>query len=767
MSLDLASILNPEQFRAASTTEGPLLILAGAGSGKTRVLVHRIAHILERGLAKPYQILAVTFTNKAAGEMRARLTELIGPQIEEAWIGTFHAMSARILRYEGHRLGYNASFSIYDVDDSRRLMKRIMEELGIDGASRGSNLSQVASEIDKAKNAGITARAFDNMRDDFETPAKRAARRVYPRYQAALMRSNAMDFGDLLMLAVQLLAHHPEAKRRFAGRFKYVMVDEFQDTNAVQYKLLKLLVSEHNNLAVVGDDDQAIYRWRGADVANILNFKQAFPSAVVVKLEENYRSSANILEAANTVIRKNTKRHPKTLRTSAEPGIPVRLAMVNRSEEEASLVAQLIAVKISEGAEPTDFAILYRQNAQSRLFEETLKRARVPYKLVGGTSFYDRMEVKDILAYLKVTANPASSQDFERIINTPTRGIGKKTIERLRAFGAKRGLEGALLLTATDQEFAAAGLKSALKKLRVVDKLLQEFRDLASFERATEIARRIIEKTRYLEHLQRTEPASAEDRAANVEELVSSIAEFEANYEARNTTQAQRSPLSAFLEEAALTTSTDESSGPGAISLMTMHAAKGLEFPVVFMVGMEEQTFPSTRAIDGEPEAMEEERRLCYVGMTRAESELVLTVARYRRIYGREEVRRPSRFLGELPDHVVDTLSMDPPRPRYQRAQRAAGPPAVSRGGDSIVYDGDPMPDMDFVPTDMELPQTAPSPSSSDSGGFRPGLRVRHNTFGVGTVESSDGNGPRARLTIHFPDYGLKKVVARFVEALD
>jgi DNA helicase-2/ATP-dependent DNA helicase PcrA len=755
-ALDLRALLNPEQYRAATVVDGPLLILAGAGSGKTRVLVHRIAHLVQTGHAQPWQVFAVTFTNKAAQEMRQRLTQLLGPSVRDAWIGTFHALCARLLRLEGTRLGFTSGFTIYDADDSRRLVKSMLDEVGHEGASRSAIVHAVAGEIERAKNAIMSPEAFANAESPRDTPHRRAARRVYPRYQAALARANSMDFGDLLMWAVVLLRDHAEVRERFSSRFRFVMVDEFQDTNHVQYELLKQLVASHRNLAVVGDDDQAIYRWRGADVNNILGFQTAYPDATVVKLETNYRSTANILSAANAVIAQNERRHPKQLRTDAGEGAPVGLAIVSRSEEEAALVVR--AIRDAERSY-RDFAVLYRSNAQSRLFEEAFMRADIPYTLVGGTGFYARLEVKDILAYLRVTANPASRADFLRVVNTPTRGIGAKTVERLQAAGAARGLEGTELLELPPDELRSAGISNAaVKKLQALGALFAGWRDLAEEAPAVEVATRIIEDIRYLEHLEKSDPTTAEDRAANVSELVNSIAEFEDQLDEAEDGEGlglagARTPLQAFLDGAALVSPDDARDDTDRVLLMTLHSAKGLEFPVVFMVGMEERTFPSQRAVDDlDPEALEEERRLCYVGMTRAEEQLVLTAAHLRRMYGREEVRLPSRFLGELPDGLVRSLpGTEAWVPAFATEHRG--------GGERIEYDASFGSEPD--------PYVAPQPTvRGGSGALAAGDRVYHNTFGSGVVVESDGGGADARLTIDFPDTGLKRVVARFVKPI-
>jgi DNA helicase-2/ATP-dependent DNA helicase PcrA len=759
----LQRLLNPEQYEAAVTTEGPLLILAGAGSGKTRVLVHRTAYLLDSRRAEPWQIFMVTFTNKAAGEMRERLEKLYGPEIRSAWIGTFHALSARILRLEGYRLGFGQSFSIYDADDSRRLIKKTMDAMNIDSSSRGIPLGSVVHEIDRAKNAGLGPKQFAEQAQAFDTPIQKISRAVYQKYQASLRRANAMDFGDLLLLAVELLKHHPEARHRFQRRFRYVMVDEFQDTNHVQFELLQLLSAEHGNLAVVGDDDQAIYRWRGADVKHILGFGGTYPNAKVVKLERNYRSTGNILAAANAVIRKNKQRHDKALKTEAESGPPLGLALVNRSEEEALLVARAIGARLRKGLKPEAFAILYRQNAQSRLFEDTLRRERIPFVVIGGTSFYERAEVKDVLAYLRLLANPASVADFDRIANVPPRGLGDKSLAKLREAAEAEGLEGAAQLSVSQERLQAAGLSDgAIKKLRSLGRLLSELSEAAETESATEVARKIIERTEYLKYLSENDPATADDRIANVEELVTSIAELEeqaakepVDDELGLGLAGARTPLQAFLDQAALVSPDDQAERGAAVSMLTLHSAKGLEFDVVFMVGMEEQTFPSKRAVDSEegPEAMEEERRLCYVGMTRARKELLLTGARLRRIYGKEEVRWPSRFLGELPDGRVANLTVGDGRP----SAPATLPSSPRGGGVRVEYDDDLPPKPGWSPM-------APARTQLSDGEFGVGARVAHNTFGVGVVESADGQGPNARLTIRFPA-GTKTVVARFVKS--
>ena len=766
----LAQLLNPPQLEAAVTTEGPLLVLAGAGSGKTRVLVHRVAHLIESGLAYPREILCVTFTNKAAGEMRARLDKLIGRGASDAWIGTFHSVCGRILRRDGHLLGYKSSFSIYDTDDQKRVVKRVMQALNLETDGRGISLNAVMTEIDRAKNHGLLPKDFAAQNKGFVFPAEMAARRVYPRYQDELRKMNAMDFGDLLLLALELLKHHPEARERLKRRFRYVLVDEFQDTNRVQFEILKLIVEDHHNLAVVGDDDQAIYRWRGAEVGNILGFPTLYPEATVVKLEQNYRSTGNILAAANAIIEKNKQRHHKTLFTTVPAGLPIGVGMVPHGDDEAFLVAETIAARVRNGDDPADFAILYRQNAQSRSFEEALRRARVSYTIIGGMGFYERREVRDLLAYLRLIANPSSTEDLERILNVPPRKIGDTTLEKLRAAAEKAGVSGLAALELPTAALEAEGLKG--KTLERIQEFAQMIRGLvveSETASATEIAQQVIQETKYLAYLADSDPASAEDRVANVEELVSSVASHEASYqEGRGAEDADgfgiagaRTPLAAFLDEASLVTTNDAPSGQSSVTLLTIHAAKGLEFKVVYLVGMEELTFPGRRAVEGEAADMEEERRLCYVAVTRAMRELNLLAARYRRIYGTEEVRRPSRFLGDLPDAIVASFGRaESAKPSVQKTTAYA-----SRRPD-VRYDAE---EVDHAPPQRGSPRAeleAPV-RSIDSAEFSAGSRVFHNSFGLGVVEAISGEGQKAHLTIRFPTAGVRQVVARFVRAAE
>ena len=763
---DLRTELNPEQYLAATTIDGPLLVLAGAGSGKTRVLVFRIAHILAQGKAKPWQILAVTFTNKAAKEMRHRLETLVGPMVHQAWIGTFHSLSARMLRIEGHRLGYNPNFTIYDADDSKRLLKSIMTDMEIETSGHAVNADRVGHAIEQAKNAGQNPKAFAESVSQFDPPAKRIAKAVYFRYQQTLRQANAMDFGDLVRLATELLKHHPEAFERFGRRFRYIMVDEFQDTNKIQYDFLKALTREHHNLMVVGDDDQSIYRWRGAEVAHILGFGKEHPDAEVIRLEQNYRSSGHILLAANAVIARNRQRHPKTLFTEAPDGAKVGLAILSDGQAEAQLVASEIRKRIHDGREPHEHAILFRMNAQSRLFEEALRRARLPYRLVGGTGFFERKEVKDILAYMRLLVNPSSRQDFARVVNTPTRGIGAKSLERLRASSDTQ--EGLDMLQVSDDILGQTGLrKAAITKLRSFARLMSELRELAQNASAVEVVQELIKRIEYEMYLEKSDPTTSDDRMANIAELVTSIAEHESrtftevlipsegNADEQNIhtgglgLTGAKTPLEAYLDEAALAAGERTSGDQDGVQLLTLHAAKGLEFPVVFLVGVEEKTFPSARAVESdEPGAIEEERRLCYVGMTRAMEELHITLARRRVIFGRTELRTASRFVGELPDKAVRALGV----PSSRQNSTWDDEDELFDDSDEAEF-GDPNPFEDFDDTSF----------SGASGSPRAGDRAHHNTFGPGRVLSVSGSGGKARLQIEFEDGSTRTVIAKYL----
>ncbi len=643
------SHLNPEQHMAVTTTEGPLLVLAGAGSGKTKVIVHRIAYIAEQGRAHPSQILALTFTNKAAAEMKTRLGDMLGEEARSVWMGTFHSIGLKLMRPWLDLIGFSAPVSIYNEEAGEKMVKRCLADAypNKDTASA----KDVLGEISRAKDRGVTPAVLAQLEPFRFSSAAKYAVSVYDHYQSALQRANAVDFGDILLFTKRLLRDYPGVRAQIAGRFRYVLVDEFQDTNTVQMEILSLLTATHRNLCVVGDDQQGIYRFRGAEPRNILDFGRHFPDARTIKLERNYRSTSNILAAANGVIRRNRTGIPKTLRTTAPAGDPIRLSYVADSETEAQHVADTIRRHVEAGGRPDDAAVLYRQNAQSRSLEIALRRADLPYVLIGGTAFFERKEVKDILAYLRLVVNPSSEDDLVRVLGAPPRGVGDTTIDRLRALGQQHAKPGVRVLELDDEALIGADVaRRQITALRALADLLGKLRELASRASAAQVARVLIEKIGYVEYLRRSEPQTAQDREANVSELVTALGEVDASA----APDPERSPLDLALESIALSSASDDGGEAGKVSLMTIHGSKGLEFPLVFLVGCEEGTFPHSRAIEGDAEDMEEERRLCYVALTRARTQLHLYCAMERRIYGTTQVRAPSRFLGEIPASLVE-----------------------------------------------------------------------------------------------------------------
>jgi DNA helicase-2/ATP-dependent DNA helicase PcrA len=760
------ALLNPAQSDAVAHTVGPLLILAGAGSGKTRVITYRIAELLRRGV-KPWRILAVTFTNKAAGEMRHRITQLVGEEARDVWIGTFHAISARLLRQHADRVGLRRDFTIFDDGDQKTLVSRVLKDLDI--ADRFASPRAVLSAIDQAKNRGITAEMYRG-RDYFTD----LVARVYPVYQERLRASNAVDFGDLLLLALELAR---DGVAKLADKFDHVLVDEFQDTNRVQYDLVSRLASKWNNLCVVGDDDQSIYRWRGADLRNILDFERDHPGAKVVKLEQNYRSTQVILDAANAVIARNLHRKQKRLFTEAEGGEPILYYTADDERREAEFIVRAIRkLEIDEGRSFEDFAIFYRTHAQSRVLEEALRAADLPYTVVGGTRFYDRAEVKDVLAYLRVIANPADEVSLERIINKPARGIGESTYEKIvkRARDEGRSVWEAMERVAQPDDGTLA--TGARKKLAAFVALMDELRDMAASPEASlaELAETMLERTGYLERLAAEGTRESEDRRENLMELTGSMRDFEEaiRRELGPDGQSAISPLQAYLERVSLVAPADDA-GRG-VSMMTVHAAKGLEFPVVFVTGLEDGVFPSLR--DGEdPDVLEEERRLAYVAITRARERLFLTNAERRHLYGQEaRVFGESRFIRDIPEHLIAR-----PGPPRRRSTPGALPPSLERPRAAArpSYDDDAAPvvrgfgrpEVRRVQRDEGVTVEYDADveyAEAEESGFRLGQRVRHPMFGEGEVRGVTGVGRDVKLTVYFPQIGPKTIVARFVEVL-
>ena len=919
----LAKLLNPPQLEAVRHGEGPLLILAGAGSGKTRVLTHRIAHLLHERLARAGEIMAVTFTNKAAGELKERVEKLVGPEAERLWVATFHAAGARILRREAVALKLTRSFAIYDDGDQLAEAKRATTDLGMDVGTAKQHLGR----IDRWKNAGLLPGEIQVA--DYDVPGKTALK-VYARYQAGLQASNAVDFGDLIVRVIELFKLRPDIASYYSGRFRFILVDEFQDTNPAQYQMLRLLSATHGNLCVVGDDDQSIYRWRGAEVENILDFAKHFPGTRVVKLEQNYRSSGRILGAAHAIIARNERRAEKKLWTAASDGDKVRVLVAEDERDEANRIAGELYSENARGTSYDEMAVFYRANAQSRAIEDALRARRVPYRVVRGRSFYDRAEVKDIAAYLRLCVNPRSDGDLLRVINTPPRGIGDTSVEALRRSAARQGLSLWEALTSMERDLELAS--NARTKLSPFRALIEKLRAAVAEDGAAAPAiERVMEDTGYADRL-RVEGEEGEDRLDNLHELVGAARDFDASWaEARalslsapeepqrregtkvvgdakpqdpaaaggtreepaptpnSLTQtraqylkamaAQRqteliprepqssaddagarrgasglesfasaagrgpapgalgssegardehvgdrpsplaalaaaapdldgddregladTPLLGFLEQLALVGDADAEGGADRVALMTLHAAKGLEFDAVWLTGCEERVFPSSRALgmtgpmasgEEDPDELAEERRLCYVGMTRARKKLTLTLARCRSLYGELRFNPPSRFVRELPPSLaagLEALSAAEPRrmgavdPRrgglgqdrgdiiydtdYDQRPKEASPGFGHRSGSGLSA----MPVRNKARFESRLEPLArppPRPLPPGAEGLAPGRRVRHPSFGVGTIEEVDGLGQNLKLTVRFPPgVGLKRVLARFVEPI-
>ncbi len=721
MGLKLLEDLNAVQREAVTKTEGPLLIFAGAGSGKTRVLTYRIAYlILEKGIA-PERILGVTFTNKAAGEMKERMDRLLGGTSQGVWMSTFHSACTRILRKYVDRLGFNRNFVIYDGGDQEQAIKVCMRELEIDQLA--FHPKAIRAEIDRAKNHGISQEEFTPA--PFNVLQKRVAL-VYEAYQEMLRGNNALDFGDLLLLVVKLFREFPEILKHYQDRLLYVLVDEFQDTNFIQYRFIQDLVRKHGNICVVGDDDQSIYRWRGAEITNILNFEKDFPGTTVIKLEQNYRSTKRILEAAWQVVRRNRERREKVLWTENTEGEPIIYFTGKDEQEEAGFIVR----EIHDHPERrySDFAAFYRTNAQSRAIEEELVKVRIPYTVVAGLRFYERKEVKDIIAYLRAIANPADDISLKRIIQSPPRGIGPKTLQRMEGWAKEREIT----LYGAFRE-AGGGISDAMRNRvgEFID-LMESLREAAKATGPQDLILLVLGRTGYLDWLNRELTAEAVSRKENVEELVNVVAQYEQDPANEDKT------LAGFLDRVSLISDVDDyDDKSNRVSLMTLHCAKGLEFPIVFLVGMEDGLFPHHRR--GEvAEDLEEERRLCYVGMTRAKEKLYLTNAERRRVFGSERYNYPSRFIEEIPQDLLT---------------RRAGDGAMTFQGDKGM-DGTRY--LDY--SDSQIGEVSAELGESHGGDLEPGAWVRHPKFGPGVVKSREGRGEDLKVWVYFPSVGTKKL---------
>ena len=791
--------LNPRQQEAVFHTEGPLLVLAGAGSGKTRVLTHRIAYLIEEKGVNPWNILAITFTNKAAGEMRERVDDIVGFGAESIWVSTFHSTCVRILRRHIENLGYTTSFTIYDGDDQRTLMKQILKTMDLDPKQFKDRA--LLSAISSAKDELVTPEEFMlNAGGDFR---QKKVAEVYKEYQKQLKKNNALDFDDLIVKTVELFKNCPDVLEYYQERFKYIMVDEYQDTNMAQFKLVDLLASKYRNLCVVGDDDQSIYKFRGANIENILSFEKAFPGAHVIKLEQNYRSTKNILEAANQVIRNNRGRKDKTLWTDNEEGTLVKLRRFDTAYDEAEAIVQDI---MASGRPYADCAVLYRTNAQSRLLEEKCILHSVPYRLVGGVNFYQRKEIKDILCYLKTIANGQDDLAVNRIVNVPKRGIGATTMGRMTAFASEQGMS---LFDALLRVRAVPGVGKAAEKIERFTEQIMDFRDRLEESSIKEIIEAILEETGYRTELENEGEVESQTRLENIEELINKAVSYSDTEEYPT--------LDGFLEEVALVADVDSvDDSENRVVLMTLHSAKGLEFPQVYLSGMEDGLFPSYMSImSDDKDALEEERRLCYVGITRAREKLTLTMARQRMINGETQYAKPSRFVEEIPPELLEEEG--------GRSRFAAGGRFSSDGssGDDLVFSSDD----GFDDSDLPWGKSFGGGSSGGFGGsasgsfgggasrgfggsssrgfgggsssgfgsktnayatgqpfktpafgkaftvekpesleYQAGDRVRHIKFGVGTVVDIADGGKDFEVTVDFDKAGRKKMFASFAK---
>lgn len=742
--------LNKPQKEAVFHTEGPLLILAGAGSGKTRVLTHRIAYLIEEKGVNPWNILAITFTNKAAEEMRQRVDSLVGIGAESIWVSTFHSMCVRILRRYIDRLGYDNRFTIYDTDDQKTLMKEVCRKTDID--TKRFKERMLLSVISSAKNEMILPEEFElNAGGDF---VQLKIAKVYKEYEAQMRANNALDFDDLLVKTVQLLETQPDVRENYQERFRYIMVDEYQDTNTVQFRLVSLLAGKYRNLCVVGDDDQSIYKFRGANIRNILDFEKEFSDAKVIKLEQNYRSVGNVLEVANSVIRNNKGRKEKTLWTDNEKGEKIRLRQFDTAYDEAQFIAEDIKDETAQGANYSDHAVLYRTNAQSRLLEEKFVAMNIPYKIVGGINFYSRREIKDVLSYLKTIDNGKDDLAVRRIINVPKRGIGLTTINRIQESAAARGIGFYDALSAPD---LIPGIGRSASKLDSFAALIEYFKGRSEESGVTDLLTEVIEKIGYTESLEADDPEELEARVQNIDELVSKAAVYEESCSDRG----ERPTLSGFLEEVALVADIDSvAEDRDYVILMTLHSAKGLEFPHVYLAGMEDGLFPSYMSISGDdPEELEEERRLCYVGVTRAEEKLTLTCARMRLVRGERQYNSMSRFIKEMPSALIDTgkreggfsqnVSLGEKRTYssevsgYKRSAYAQKPAfaAIQKGSGLMA-------------------------KKSEGLSYGVGDRVRHVKFGDGTVTEIKEGGRDYEVTVQFDTAGVRKMFALFAKLI-
>lgn len=752
--MDIFSGLNPAQKKAVAHTEGPLLIMAGAGSGKTKVLTCRIANLLAQGVA-PYSILAITFTNKAATEMRERVDRMIGDAAKDVWLSTFHSFCARFLRREIEATGiYKRNFVIYDASDSQTVIKECLKEMNLD--DKQFTPASVQNAISNAKNQLMGPKAMERDADNFH---QKKIAEVYRLYANKLRNNNALDFDDLLMISVVLLEENEDIRTKYQGRFRYILVDEYQDTNGAQYQLTKILAARHHNLCVVGDADQSIYGWRGADIRNIMDFEQDYPEATVIKLEQNYRSTANILDAANQVIAHNSGRKEKKLWTEQGEGDPIRLFDAGDEREEAAWVADRIRQLNRHGEPYGNMAILYRTNAQSRVLEEMLMRSAIPYKVFGGQKFYDRKEVRDVIAYLRVVVNPADDVSLRRIINVPKRAIGDSTVQELMNHAQQNNMPLYSALSDVPDSLSARP-KKCVSDFFMLMTMLLALKETMPLE---EFVSTLVEKTGLLAQYQKEDTEEARSRVENIQEFMGAVSEY-----AKAT---ENATLEDYLENVSLVTDLDQQEDErGYVTLMTLHSAKGLEFPDVFMTGLEEGIFPSARSLMDETK-MEEERRLCYVGITRAQKRLFISRANQRMLYNQVNHNAPSRFLAEIPERLLsdEMAGMKErfgdrvqPQMRSRSAYNRGGTNRPAPSGSAPIRPGSgntglrglniPGVQKGFVQSPARNMAT-----SAMQNLYRPGDRVRHLKFGEGTVVEVTGSGSMSRIKIEFTAYGTKE----------
>lgn len=744
--MDLKKLLNKEQYEAAITVEGPLLILAGAGSGKTRVLTYRMAHMINDLNIYPSQILALTFTNKAAGEMKERVKTLVGDVVDTMWVSTFHSSCVRILRREIDKLGYNKNFTIYDSYDAKSLVKQCMKELNIN--DKDITDGEIISKISDAKNKLISANKFKKENEENFRMNKIAD--VYLTYEKKLKTTNSLDFDDLIYLTVKLFKENDEVREFYRRKFRYILVDEYQDTNKCQYELIKLLVNKNENICVVGDDDQCIYAWRGADINNILDFENDFPGAKVIKLEQNYRSKSNILEAANKVIRNNAQRKDKVLRTESESGEKLKVYRAYSDIDEGNFVAtQIKRMMREENRSLKDFAILYRMNSQSRIFEEAFRRNEITYKIVGGLRFYERKEIKDIMAYLKVINNPLDDISLKRIINEPKRSIGDTTIAKVQEFAVENNIcmYDALLDAEFIPNLSARAITSINKFVSLMNTLIVDAENIS----VPELIEDILDRSGYMKMLKGSSSAEDESRIENLKELVSDAVVFENSSEDKS--------LSAFLEKVTLVSDIDNlDEENNAVVMMTVHSSKGLEFPVVFLVGMENGIFPGVASLNNFHE-MEESRRLCYVAITRAEEMLYISSAEQRMVFGRTVGYPISDFISEIPKELKTDLNDD------GGTQSRGSSDNINNKVNNKVNNNPHSFRSGFYNTKQTI--TFSEAGNMECGvdkcaskeELTIGVKVRHGKFGVGTVVSISSDNGETIVTIAFNNMGIKKLM--------